>query len=107
MPSYAGYLRRLNRLSAVFAPLPQAAVAEICSKEVVEVTRDVVLHDRLQPYIYSNAVRAAETGFPSPMTPLALAFPEDETVYGLADTTRRSYQWLTGSFALGDPPLRR
>jgi alpha-glucosidase (family GH31 glycosyl hydrolase) len=73
-------------------------------EEVVEVTRDAAaLHDRLQPYIYSNAVRAAETGFPYPMTPLALAFPEDETVYGLADTTRRSYQWLIGSSLLATP----
>ena len=104
LSSYAGYLRRLNRLSTVFAPLTQAAVAEVGSEEVVEVTRDAAaLHDRLQPYIYSNAVRAAETGFPYPMTPLALAFPEDETVYGLADMTRRSYRWLIGSSLLATP----
>jgi hypothetical protein len=39
LPSYAGYVRRLNRLSAVFAPLTQAAVAEIGSEEVVETLR--------------------------------------------------------------------
>ena len=39
LPSYAGYLRRLNRLSAVFAPLTQAAVAEIGNEEVVETLR--------------------------------------------------------------------
>lgn len=37
------------------------------------------------------------------MTPLALAFPEDETVYGLPDTARRSYQWLIGSSLLATP----
>jgi alpha-glucosidase (family GH31 glycosyl hydrolase) len=72
--------------------------------EVVEVTREAAeLHDRLQPYIYSNAVRAAETGFPYPMTPLPLAYPEDPEVYGLADTTRRSYQWLIGESLLATP----
>ena len=39
LPSYAGYVRRLNRLSAVFAPLTQAAVAEIGNEEVVETLR--------------------------------------------------------------------
>lgn len=73
-------------------------------EEVVEVTREAaMLHDRLQPYIYSNAVKAAETGFPHPMTPLPLAYPDDPGVYGLADTTRRSYQWLIGESLLATP----
>ncbi|MDX1638585.1 MAG: glycoside hydrolase family 31 protein, partial [Balneolaceae bacterium] len=62
-----------------------------------------MLHDRLQPYIYSNAVKAYHTGFPYPMIPLPLAYPEDENVYGLADTTRRSYQWLIGESLLATP----
>lgn len=61
------------------------------------------LHDRLQPYIYSNAIKAYNTGFPYPMTPLPLAYPEDPEVYGLADTTRRSYQWLIGESLLATP----
>lgn len=61
------------------------------------------LHDRLQPYIYSNAVKAYETGFPYPMTPLPLAYPDDPNVYGLADTTRRSYEWLIGESLLATP----
>jgi len=73
-------------------------------EEVVEVTREAArLHDRLQPYIYSNAMKAAETGFPHPMTPLPLAYPNDPQVYGLADTTRRSYQWLIGESLLATP----
>ncbi|MFH5884504.1 TIM-barrel domain-containing protein [Halalkalibaculum sp. DA3122] len=62
-----------------------------------------MLHDRLQPYIYSNAVKAYESGFPHPMTPLPLAYPDDENVHGLADTTRRSYQWLIGESLLATP----
>ncbi len=62
-----------------------------------------MLHDRLQPYTYSYAIKAYETGFPYPMTPLPLAYPDDPGVYGLADTTRRSYQWLIGESLLATP----
>lgn len=72
-----------------------------------EVTRvcleAALLHDRLQPYMYSNAIRAYETGFPYPMTPLPLAYPNDPEVYHLADTTRRIYQWLIGESLLATP----
>lgn len=61
------------------------------------------LHHRLVPYIYSNAVKAYQTGFPYTMTPLPLAFPDDPNVYGLADTTRRSYEWLIGESLLAAP----
>lgn len=73
-------------------------------EEVVEITLQAAqLHDRLQPYIYSNAVKAYITGFPYPMTPMPLSYPGDENVYGLADTTRRSYQWLIGESLLATP----
>jgi len=39
LPSYAGYVQRLNRLSAAFAPLTEAAVAEIDSEAVIETLR--------------------------------------------------------------------
>lgn len=61
------------------------------------------LHDRLHPYIYSNAIKTYHTGFPYTMTPLPLAYPEDSIVYGLADTTRRSYQWLIGDALMACP----
>ena len=61
------------------------------------------LHHRLKPYIYSNAIRTYQTGFPYTLTPLPLAYPDDENVYGLADTTRRSYEWLMGESLLATP----
>jgi alpha-glucosidase (family GH31 glycosyl hydrolase) len=61
------------------------------------------LHDRLQPYFYSNAIKAYKTGFPYPLTPLPLVFPHDKNVYGLADTTRRSYEWMIGESLLATP----
>jgi alpha-glucosidase (family GH31 glycosyl hydrolase) len=72
--------------------------------KVIEVTRKAAqLHDRLQPYIYDAALDAYETGFPYTLTPLPLAYPDDPEVYSLADTTRRSYQWLIGESLLATP----
>lgn len=39
LPSYAGYVQRLNRLSVVFAPLTKAALDETSSEEVIESLR--------------------------------------------------------------------
>jgi len=39
LPSYGGYVQRLNRLSAAFAPLTEAAIAEIGSDELIETLR--------------------------------------------------------------------
>ena len=61
------------------------------------------LHHRLVPHIFSNAIQAYETGYPYPMTPLPLAYPDDPNVYGLADTSRRSYQWLIGESLMAAP----
>lgn len=73
-------------------------------EEVTDITRDAAeLHDRLQPFIYSNAIKAYKTGFPYTLTPLPLAYPNDKNVYELADTTRRSYQWLIGESLLATP----
>ena len=65
--------------------------------------RAAKLHDRLHPYIYSNAVRAYHTGFPYTLTPLPLAYPDDSNAYGLANTTRRSYQWMIGDALMAFP----
>lgn len=61
------------------------------------------LHHRLKPHIFSNAIKAFHTGFPYPMTPLPLAYPDDPHVYGLADTAHRNYQWLIGESLLAAP----
>ncbi|MEZ4995177.1 MAG: glycoside hydrolase family 31 protein [Saprospiraceae bacterium] len=61
------------------------------------------LHHRLLPHIFSSAMRAYETGYPYPMTPLPLAYPQDPGVYGLADTTRHGYEWLIGESLLAAP----
>ncbi len=72
--------------------------------DVIEVTRNAAnLHNRLHPYIYSYAIEAYNTGFPYTFTPLPLAYPDDESVYQLANTERRSYQWLLGESLMATP----
>ncbi len=61
------------------------------------------LHGKLQPYIFSAAVDAYETGFPETMTPLPLAFPQDEKVCSRENDTVRGYEWMLGPSLLTCP----
>jgi alpha-glucosidase (family GH31 glycosyl hydrolase) len=61
------------------------------------------LHDRLQDYIYSAAVRTHLTGFPYTMTPLPLAYPADSTTYYRENDKVRGYQWLLGDALMAIP----
>jgi alpha-glucosidase (family GH31 glycosyl hydrolase) len=71
---------------------------------VVEVTRNAaLLHERLQPYIYSYALKTSETGFPFTMTPLPLVYPNDSNAYKLLNKDNRGYQWLIGESLLATP----
>jgi alpha-glucosidase (family GH31 glycosyl hydrolase) len=69
-------------------------------KVVLDATR---LHAQLHPYIYSAALDAAQAGYPYPLTPLSLAYPQDTNVYQLENNTRRSYEWLLGTSLLAVP----
>jgi alpha-glucosidase (family GH31 glycosyl hydrolase) len=60
-------------------------------------------HERLHPYIYSQAVRFAHDGFPWTMTPLPLAYPQDPSVYGRENDTVRGYEWMIGDALLAAP----
>lgn len=61
------------------------------------------LHDRLSPYIYSNAVRFAQDGYPWTMAPLPIAFPEDPNVYGRENALQHGYEWMIGDALLATP----
>jgi alpha-glucosidase (family GH31 glycosyl hydrolase) len=74
------------------------------NKQVGEVMlKSAQLHDRLQPYIYSQAVRFAQDGYPWTMTPLAVAFPADPAVYGRENDRIRGYEWMIGDALLATP----
>jgi alpha-glucosidase (family GH31 glycosyl hydrolase) len=61
------------------------------------------LHDRLQPYLYSFALRATRDGFPWTMTPLPIAYPERRTTYERENARVRGYEWLIGDALLATP----
>jgi alpha-glucosidase (family GH31 glycosyl hydrolase) len=61
------------------------------------------LHDRLQPYIYSQALRYYLEGYPWTMAPLPVAFPEDPEVYGRENDRVRGYEWMIGDALLAAP----
>jgi alpha-glucosidase (family GH31 glycosyl hydrolase) len=61
------------------------------------------LHERIAPYIYSNARRFAQDGYPWTMIPLPVAFPDDPNVYNRENATTRGYEWLIGDALLATP----
>lgn len=61
------------------------------------------LHDRLQPYIYNQALRFYRSGYPATMTPLTIAFPDAPEVYGRENQTIRGYEWMIGDALLATP----
>ena len=61
------------------------------------------LHDRLQPYLYSQAVRFYLDGYPWTMAPLPIAFPDDPRVYGRENQKVRGYEWMIGDALLAVP----
>ena len=60
-------------------------------------------HDRYSPYIFSAAIDSHETGFPHMMTPLHIAFPDDEETYNLISRERQQYQWMLGPSMMAAP----
>jgi len=61
------------------------------------------LHQRLQPYLYALGIRASQDGYPWPMTPLPIAFPDDPLVYDRENDRVRGYEWLIGDSLLATP----
>jgi len=61
------------------------------------------LHERLHPYIYSQAIRFYHDGFPWSMAPLPLVFPNDPNVHGRENNVDRGYQWMIGDALLATP----
>ena len=61
------------------------------------------LHDRLQPYLYSQAVRFYLDGYPWTMAPLPVAYPDDPGAYARENDRVRGYEWMIGDALLAAP----
>lgn len=60
-------------------------------------------HNKLAPYIYSDAVQSFKTGYPYTVTPLPVAFPDDVNTYNLASKEKKQYSWMLGMSLLAVP----
>ncbi len=58
-------------------------------------------HYTLVPYMYSAAVAGYHSGYPTTLTPMTIAFPQDTVVAGLP-----GYQWMIGESLLAVPLLK-
>ncbi|MGB0775257.1 MAG: hypothetical protein ACPGUY_05390, partial [Akkermansiaceae bacterium] len=64
-------------------------------------------HYQYGPYMHSAAVDSHATGYPHTMTPLPIAFPDDENTYNLASSSSRQFQWMIGPSLLATPLLHQ
>jgi alpha-glucosidase (family GH31 glycosyl hydrolase) len=104
-PRMQKYMMRVVQFDAV---CPSMAVGmgpwNFSSAEVDRVMLAAAqLHGRLQPYIFSAAMDAFETGFPWTLAPLPLVCPDDPQVAGRENTTVRGYEWMFGPSLLACP----
>lgn len=60
-------------------------------------------HSTYAPYIYDAALKSWQTGYPYSLTPLYIAYPNDNYVGKMANTTDRQYEWLLGESLLAAP----
>lgn len=60
-------------------------------------------HSTYAPYIYDAALKSYETGYPTSMTPLYIAYPEDPNTYNMINSEKRMFQWLLGESILAAP----
>ena len=58
-------------------------------------------HYKLTPYMFSEARIGYETGYPTTLTPLTIAYPNDSIVSDL-----KSFQWMIGASILATPLLK-
>jgi hypothetical protein len=104
-PAFKRYLMRLSMFGAVHPAMAFGNGPWITGDTLVQrvMAKAGRLHGQLHPHLYHAAIKTYQTGFPYTLTPLPLAFPQDSSVYQLADTLRRSYQWLIGESLMATP----
>jgi hypothetical protein len=98
------YMMRNARWAALHSSMGMGEPPWTFSPKVAKVMLESAkLHARFAPYIFSNARRFAKDGYPWTMTPLPIAFPQDELAYGHENATDRRYEWMIGDAMLAAP----
>ncbi|CAN5760425.1 hypothetical protein BH10ACI4_BH10ACI4_10880 [soil metagenome] len=103
-PAMETYMMRNAQWAALHSSMGMGEPPWSFSPKVAKVMLDSAkLHARFVPYFFSNARRFAQDGYPWTMTPLPIAFPQDEKAYGHENATDREYEWMIGDSMLATP----
>ncbi|WP_116952785.1 GDSL-type esterase/lipase family protein [Jiangella endophytica] len=104
-PAYMDYFVRNAQFNALTPVLAFGKGPwELGRADYAEQVRDLALwHDALHPYVYDAVLDGYETGYPSAMTPLPVAYPDDPATYGLVNDETRQYEWMFGESLLAAP----
>jgi hypothetical protein len=98
------YMMRNAQWAALHSSMGMGEPPWTFSPQVAKVMLQAAkLHEQIAPYIYSNARRFVQDGYPWTMTPLPIAFPDDPKVYGRENATDRGYEWMIGDALLATP----
>ena len=104
-PAYMNYFVRNAQFNAMTPVLAFGkAPWELGRADYAKTVKELALwHDALHPYIYDAVLDGNRTGFPYAMTPLPIAYPDDERTYRLANDETRQYEWMFGESLLATP----
>jgi alpha-glucosidase (family GH31 glycosyl hydrolase) len=103
-PRMETYMMRNAQWAALHSSMGMGEPPWTFKPEVAKVMlQSAKLHARIAPYLFSNARRFAQDGYPWTMTPLPIAFPADAAVYGRENATDRAYEWMIGDAMLAAP----
>ena len=99
------YMMRISRWAALHSSMAMGKGPWHFNDEQVEriILGSAQLHDRLHPYIYSQALRFYHDGFPWTQAPLPLMFPDDDNVHNRENNVVRGYQWMIGDALMAYP----
>lgn len=98
------YMMRNAQWAALHSSMGMGEPPWTFSSKVADVMlASAKLHARFVPYLFSNARKFAKDGYPWTMTPLPIAFPQDEKAYGHENATDRGYEWMIGDTMLVTP----
>jgi alpha-glucosidase (family GH31 glycosyl hydrolase) len=75
--------------------------SEWTEKEQTTFKKAVDFHSSLVPYLYSAGMKSYKTGFPYTLTPMSIAFAEDEQAVNFEE-----FQWMIGESILAAPLLK-
>jgi hypothetical protein len=103
-PRMETYMMRNAQWAALHSSMGMGEPPWSFSPRVAKVMLNAAkLHARIAPYLFNNARRFAEDGYPWTMTPLPIAFPDDPQVYARENATDRGYEWMIGDAMLATP----